>query len=176
MCVWVFVYVCVCAKLPQSCPTLCNPWTVSHQAPLSMGFYRQKHWSGLPCPSPGDLPNPRIVPGSLTSPALQTGSLGPHKLIERRKWQPTPVLMPGKSHGQRSLAGYRSQSMGLHRVGHDWATFTFTLIVLEKGDLPLFKRYRHYWKSYHGKKIKKKDVYLKINMCWNKTFESKLFL
>ena len=37
-----------------------TPWTVAHQAPLSMGFSRQKYWSGLPFPSPGDLPHPRI--------------------------------------------------------------------------------------------------------------------
>ena len=42
----------------QSCPTLANPWTVVCQAPLSMGFSRQEYWSGLPFPSPGDLPNP----------------------------------------------------------------------------------------------------------------------
>ena len=48
-------------------------WTVSHQAPLTMGFSRQGHWSGLPYPPPGDLPNPRIEPTSLTSPALAVG-------------------------------------------------------------------------------------------------------
>ena len=37
----------------QSCPTLCDPWTVACQAPLSMGFPRQQYWSGLPFPSPG---------------------------------------------------------------------------------------------------------------------------
>ena len=45
-------------------------WTVAHQAPLSMGFSRQEYWSGLPCPPPGDLPNPGIEPSSLMSPAL----------------------------------------------------------------------------------------------------------
>ena len=35
-----------------------TPWTVAHQAPLSMGFPRQEYWSGLPCPPPGDLPDP----------------------------------------------------------------------------------------------------------------------
>ena len=49
------------------CATL---WTVAHQAPLSMGFARQEYWSGLSCPSPGDLPNPGIEPTSLISPAL----------------------------------------------------------------------------------------------------------
>ena len=44
--------------------------TVAHQAPLSMGFSRQKYWSGLPCPPPGDLPNPEIEPVALTFPAL----------------------------------------------------------------------------------------------------------
>jgi len=48
-------------------------WTIALQAPLSMGFSRQKYWSGLPCPSPGDLPHARIKPLSLTSPALVGG-------------------------------------------------------------------------------------------------------
>ena len=47
-----------------------TPWTVTHQAPLSMGFSRQEHWSGLPCPPPGDLPDPGIEPTSLMSPLL----------------------------------------------------------------------------------------------------------
>ena len=45
------------------------PWTVTHQDPLSMGFFRQDYWSGLPCPPPGDLPDPGIEPTS-ASPAL----------------------------------------------------------------------------------------------------------
>ena len=44
-----------------------TPWTVAYHVPLSMGFYKQEHWSGLPFPSPEDLPNPGIKPGS---PAL----------------------------------------------------------------------------------------------------------
>ena len=49
-----------------------TPWTVACQAPLPMGSSRQEYWSRLPFPSPGDLPNPEIEPGS---PALQTDSL-----------------------------------------------------------------------------------------------------
>ena len=49
-----------------------TPWTVTHQAPLSMGFSRQEYWSDLPFPSPGDLPNPGIEP---RSPALQADAL-----------------------------------------------------------------------------------------------------
>ena len=47
-----------------------TPWTAAHQALLSMGFSRQEYWSGLPCPPPGDLPNPGIEP---VSPALAGG-------------------------------------------------------------------------------------------------------
>ena len=56
----------------KSCLTLATPWTVACQAPLSMGFSRQEYSSGLPFPSPGDLSNPGIEPGS---PVLQADSL-----------------------------------------------------------------------------------------------------
>ena len=49
-----------------------TPWTVAYQAPPSMGFSRQKYWSGLPFPSPGDLPYPGIKPGS---PEFQADAL-----------------------------------------------------------------------------------------------------
>ena len=48
-------------------------WTIAHQSPLSMGFFRQEYWSGLSFPPPGDLLNPGIEPESLTSPALAGG-------------------------------------------------------------------------------------------------------
>ena len=54
----------------QLCVT---PRTIAHQAPLPMGFSRQEYWSGLPCPPPGDLPDPGITPVSLRSPALAGG-------------------------------------------------------------------------------------------------------
>ena len=49
-----------------------TPWTVAYQAPLFMGFSRQEYWSGLPFPSPGDLPDPGIKP---RSPAMQADAL-----------------------------------------------------------------------------------------------------
>ena len=52
-----------------------TPWTVAQQAPLPMGFSRQEHWSGLPFPPPGDLPNPGIESVSLVAPTLQVDSL-----------------------------------------------------------------------------------------------------
>ena len=63
------MHVCVlnCFSCVQLFATL---WTVAHQAPLSMGFPRQEHWSGLPCSPPGDLPNPGT---ENASPALADG-------------------------------------------------------------------------------------------------------
>ena len=87
-----------------------------------MGFSRPESWSGEPFPSPGDLPTPGIKPRSL---ALQADSLPAEpqgkpriqltwlflvnirSLFRRRQWHPTPVLLPGKSHGWRSLVGCR---------------------------------------------------------------------
>ena len=66
--------VCMCVPSRFSHVQLfATPWTVADQAPLSMGFSRQESRSGLPCPSPGDLPNPGIKPTFLTSPALAGG-------------------------------------------------------------------------------------------------------
>ena len=67
---WTPCYYCLVASF---CLTLfAIPWTVAHQVPLSIEFSRQEYWSRLPFPSPGDLPNPGIEPGSS---ALQTDAL-----------------------------------------------------------------------------------------------------
>ena len=115
------------AKSLQSC-LICNPMAVACQAPLSMGFSWQEYWSGLPCPPPRDLPDSGIKSTSLSSPALAgeffTTSAtwgwrcpvfservigGWIRLLlarmRRRQWHPTPVPLPGKSHGRRSLVG-----------------------------------------------------------------------
>ena len=64
------------ALVAQSCPTLHDPMDcIANQAPLSMGFSRQEYWSGLPCPSPEDLPDPGTEPISPVAPALQADSL-----------------------------------------------------------------------------------------------------
>ena len=57
-----------------------TPWTVAHQAPLSMEFSRQEYWSGLPFPSLGDLPDPGVEPTSLAPPALAADSFPLHHL------------------------------------------------------------------------------------------------
>ena len=66
---WWCAMLCLVA---QSCPTLCDPMDCSPPASCPWGFSRQEYWSGLPCPPPGDLPNPGIEP---RSPALQADSL-----------------------------------------------------------------------------------------------------
>ena len=71
---------CLRAKSLQSCLTLCDFMDCSLQAPLSMGFFRQEYWSGLACLPPGHLPDSGIKPTSLTSPALEVGSVPPAPL------------------------------------------------------------------------------------------------
>ena len=73
-----------------------TPWTVAYQAPPSMGFSRQECWSGLPFPSPGDLPNPGIKP---RSPALQADTLpseplGKPTYIQIYKFTAIPIKLP----------------------------------------------------------------------------------
>ena len=57
------------------------PWTVAHQAPLSMEFSKQEYWSGLPFPSPRDLPDPEVEPRSPTMQAVSLPSESPGKPI-----------------------------------------------------------------------------------------------
>ena len=73
VCIYVYIYICIyIVKLLSHVCLLVTPWTVAHQAPPSMEFSRQEYWSGLPFPSPGDLPDPGVKPGS---PALQADAL-----------------------------------------------------------------------------------------------------
>ena len=65
------------------------PWTIARQDALSMEFYRKDYWSGLPFPTPGNIPNPGVEPMSLVSPALAGEFLTPEP--------------PGKPHVDRSL-------------------------------------------------------------------------
>ena len=63
----------MCAQSLSRVQLFETPWTVAHQVLLSMELSRQEYWSGLPFPTPGDLPNPGIEPTSLVSPALAGG-------------------------------------------------------------------------------------------------------
>ena len=117
------------AKALQLCLTLCDPMDCKPTRLLRPWDSPGKNTGlGLPCPPPGDLPDPRIEPMSLPSPALpgrffyhgrHLGSLAfsltrlqidhllgqDHAASRRRQWHPTPVLLPGESHGRRSLVG-----------------------------------------------------------------------
>ena len=66
------IYVCMLSCFSCVLPFVAL-WTVVCLTALSMGFSRQEYWSGLPCPPPGDLPNPETKPVSLMSPALASG-------------------------------------------------------------------------------------------------------
>ena len=78
--------VCVCCVLvTQSQSDSTIPWTVAHQAPLSMEFSRQEYWSALPCPPPGDLSNLGIEPMSFISPALAGGFFTTSSVCEALK-------------------------------------------------------------------------------------------
>ena len=85
----IFVY----AKSLQSCPTLCNPMECSPPGSSVHRIFQARIWSGLPCPSPGDLPDPEIETVSSVAPALQTDSLplshqgSPQMVTFVLKWQ-----------------------------------------------------------------------------------------
>ena len=82
-----------------------TPWAVARQAPLSMEFYRQEYWSGLPCPPPGVLLDPKIKPWSL---ALQVNSLPPES--------PGNVWWDSNNNGTETKA-LKEQFCG---VKHEW--------------------------------------------------------
>ena len=89
--------------VPQSVQLFSIPWTVGYQSPLSMEFSRQEHWSGLPFPSPGDLPDPGIEP---KPPMLLEKAMATHSSV--LAWRIPGTGEPGGL-----------PSMGSHRVGHD---------------------------------------------------------
>ena len=80
---------CVCVCTNFICVQLfATLWTIVGQAPLSTGFSRQEYWSGLPCPSPGDLPDPGIEPTPLASPAPAGGFF---TTSATRQWGLNPI-------------------------------------------------------------------------------------
>ena len=89
--------------VPQAVQLFSIPWTVGYQIPLSMEFSRQEHWSGLPFPSPGDLPDPGIEP---KPPMLLEKAMATHSSV--LAWRIPGTGEPGGL-----------PSMGSHRVGHD---------------------------------------------------------
>ena len=121
-------------------------WIVGRQTPLSVEFSRWEQWVAVP--SSGDTPDSRVEPVSL---ALAGRFFTPSGTWEaplelkwlskqartsikkypswRRKWQPTSIFLPGKSHGERSLTGY---SPWVHKVRHDLVSKQQQLVSLQK--------------------------------------------
>ena len=106
----------------SSCPTLCNHMDCNPPGSFVHGILQARILGWEPFPSPGYLPNPGIEPGfppllletSLVAhtvkhlPTMRRPGFNPWvgRISWRRKWQPTPLFLPGESHGQRSLVGY----------------------------------------------------------------------
>ena len=109
---WVGGSTCLVA---QSCPALCNPMDCS-QVSLFMIFSRQEYWSGLPFPTPGDLPEPGIEPTFLPSPALAgglftTSTTGLEGKVQRLE----------SSH--RSQGGTKNKAVGRRRFKRSYAVY-----------------------------------------------------
>ena len=99
-----------------------TPWTITYQAPLSMGFSRQKYWSGLPFPSPGHLPNAGIEP---RSPAFQADALTSEpsgkpwsnaQILQARLQQYVSRELPDVQTGLRKGRGTRDQVANIHWI------------------------------------------------------------
>ena len=90
MCFGIHALLCIVLSHFSHVWLCATPWTVAHQAPLSMGFSRQNYWRALPSPPPGDLPDLGIKPASLMCPALAdrffTASVA---------WEATPCIIMG---------------------------------------------------------------------------------
>ena len=109
---------CVCQVVSDSV----TPWTVAHQAPLSMEFPRQEYLSGLPFPSPGDLPDPGIKPASPVYPALAGGFFTTstaviNKLTNRGGGIGSPWLRAGTPYLQRVGSTLRCSVQASHCAG-----------------------------------------------------------
>ena len=108
-----------------SCPTLCHLWTVACQAPLSMKFSRQKYWSGLPFPTPEELPDPGIEPFSLAVSYSKNPPAMQETWVQSQSWE--DPLEEGMATHSSILAwripivrgAWQLQCMGSQRVGHD---------------------------------------------------------
>ena len=94
-----------------------TPWTVAYQVTLSVGFSRQEYWSGLSCSPPGDLLDPGIKPGSLTSPALAGGFFTPNitdALYSKSNnlFQPVSAVLQGLSREQGLTSNRQEGTFG----------------------------------------------------------------
>ena len=121
------VCVCVLSHFSHVC-LFVTLWTVTHQAPLSMGFSRQEYWSELPCPPPGDLLNPGTEPTSLF-PALADGFF-----ITSATWEAPKIVVLMLSHVQLfvtpwTVAHQAPLSMGIFQARIlEWVATAFSML------------------------------------------------
>ena len=110
-----FLNACVHAQPPNRIWLFVTPWTVARQVPLSMGFSRQEYWSGLPFPSPGDLPNPGMEPWSsaLAARFFTIWAIREARLTATVR-PPDSISLPPESYG-RCPCRPRSKRTSIHR-------------------------------------------------------------
>ena len=104
------------AKSLQSCLIHATLWTIAHQALLSMEFSKQEYWSGLPCPSPGDFPDPGIEPAYFTYLALAGGFFTPESescSVTSDSLRPNGLYSPWNSPGPNTGVGSLSLLQGI---------------------------------------------------------------
>ena len=117
---------CVCAKSLQLCPTFCEPMDYNPPgSSLSVAFSRQEYWSGLPCPSPGDLLNPGIKPVFLLSPALASRYFTTRQHIKKQRHYFTDKGLSSQSY-VFSVVMYGCESWTIKKAQH-WRIDDFEL-------------------------------------------------
>ena len=135
-----------CCQAANIAGSFVTPWTVAPEATLSMGFSRQEYWSGLPFPSPGDIPNPGAEPGS---PELQADSLPSHQgspihLLETM-WFLEPL---DEKHSSgvvcRSLYSGLTETLITYFPSNWWSVVGFHCF---KGDFIFFLFLVYFWRS-----------------------------
>ena len=107
------------AKSLQSCLTHATLWTIAHQALLSMEFSKQEYWNGLPCPSPGDFPDPGIEPAYLMYLALAGGFFTPESescSVMSDFLRPNGLYSPWNSPGLNTGVGSLSLLQGIFPI------------------------------------------------------------
>ena len=141
------------------------PWTVAHQAPQSMEFSGQEYWSGLPFPSPGDLPNPGIKPGS---PALQAAALLSEPPGDRKRVRHNLVMekqQKQQNHFYYTAQGFTPPSLA-KRAEHAMLSYLcgsgHTVASVSNSHLPLFQP---------GKIISTLKTQSKCNFSWDASLD-----
>ena len=157
---------------------LVTPWTVAHQAPPSMGFSRQEYWSGVPCPPPGDPPDPGIKPGSPAAPARSGVPCPPPGDPPDPGIEPGSPVAPARQAGSSLLKHWQSPICRVHygkrlwimEVHYGWVR-NWNQDCLEKYQQPQICRWYHAngrkWKELKSLLIRVKEESEKADLKLN---------